>query len=107
LEKKPTVESKNGRLAVVVLVASEEIGWWRGCVVVVHGGSEVVVAEETAGKEEGRERELSTEKKNGEGGWFLINFALKFLHHQNMKPIPIYNEWKRDILYLIVSNLDL
>jgi len=102
------VESKNGRLAVVVLVASEEMGWWRGCVVVVHGGSEVVVAEETAGKEEGRERELSTEKKkNGEGGWFLINFALKFLHHQNMKSIPIYNEWKRDILYLIVSNLDL
>ena len=66
LEKKPTMESKNERLAMVVLVVSEEMGWWRGCVVFVHSGSKVVVAGEMAGKEEGRERELSIEKKNKE-----------------------------------------
>jgi hypothetical protein len=62
------VESKNGRLAVVVLVADEEMSWWRGCVVVIRGGSEVVVAGETAGKEEGRERVVNIKKNNGEGG---------------------------------------
>jgi len=65
LEKKPMVESKNGRLAVVVLVVGEEMGWWRGCVVVVRGGSEVVVAGETAGKEEGRERVVNRKKIMG------------------------------------------
>lgn len=59
------VESKNGRLAVVVLVAGEEMGWWRGCVVVVRDGSEVVVAGETAGKEEGRERVVNRKKIMG------------------------------------------
>ena len=44
-------------------------------------------------------------KKLG-GRLFFLIFAPDFLHPQAMKSTPIYKGWKRDVLSLLVPNLD-
>jgi hypothetical protein len=48
-------------------------------------------------------------KKNGRktrGRFFFLIFAPDFLYPQVMKSTPIYRGWKRDVLSLLVPNLD-
>jgi hypothetical protein len=73
--------------------------------VVVHGGAGVVAAK-TRWRER-KKRENCWLEENNWGGrlFFFVNFAPNFLHSLVMESTSIYKGWKRDILYLMVSNL--
>jgi len=74
--------------------------------VVVHGGAGVVAAKTRWREREKEERELLVGRKQlGRQAIFLVNFAPNFLHSLVMESTSIYKGWKRDILYLMVSNL--
>jgi len=78
----------------------------QGCwVTIIHDVGEVVVVEEVEAVvvEEIRGR-LAVGKIKG--GWFFIDFGPKCFHAQGIESTSIYRRWKRDILFLMVLNLD-
>jgi len=92
--------------------------WWRrlllllvrewvgegGWAIIGHNVGKVGVAGITVERER-RENWQQKEKNSREGDWFFINFAPDFLHARAIKSTPIYKEWNRDMLSLMVSNI--
>jgi len=65
-----------------------------------YGGADGVEAGGGSGWWLERREERGREKlqKQGNGGWFFVNFGLDFLLPQAMRSTSIYRSWKRAIL---------
>ena len=109
-KEKKIVEEWGGereREDLIVAILSPVRSWvgGEGWVALVHDDVEVEVAKK-AMEREGKRKDHSGNKTREEA-IFFADFGPDFLLSQTMESTRIYKKWKRDISFLLVSNIGL
>jgi hypothetical protein len=100
-------EREREREDLIVAILSPVRSWvgGEGWVALVHDDVEVEVAKK-AMEREGKRKDHSGNKTREEA-IFFADFGPDFLLSQTMESTRIYRKWKRDISFLLVSNIGL